>query len=62
MEYNNVMDDNFQTSDHRPIYQIFDVIIFKEKPDIKKIIEREIIANEKMGISNKYMKKKNYDY
>ena len=62
VEYNNVMDDNFQTSDHRPIYQIFDVIIFKEKPDIKKIIEREIIANEKMGISNKYMKKKNYDY
>ena len=62
LEYNNVMDNNFQTSDHRPVYQIFDAIIFKEKQDIKKNIEKEIIANEKMGISNKYMKKKNYDY
>jgi len=61
-EYNNVMDENFQSSDHRPIYQIFDVIIFKENEEKKDVIEKEIIANEKMGISNKYMKKKNYDY
>ena len=62
VEYNNVMDENFQTSDHRPIYQIFDAIIFKENQDKKHIIEREIISNEKLGISNKYMRKKNYDY
>ena len=62
LEYNNVMDDNFQTSDHRPVYQIFDIIIFKENQDKKNNIEKEIIANEKMHINNKYMKKKNYDY
>ena len=62
LEYSNVIDDNFITSDHRPVYQIFDVIVFKENPDKKDLIEKEIIANEKLGISNKYMKKKNYDY
>ena len=62
IEYNNVLDDNFMTSDHRPIYQIFDIIVFKEDPDRKDLIEKEIISNEKLGISNKYMKKKNYDY
>ena len=62
LEYSNVIDDNFITSDHRPIYQIFDVIVFKENPDKKDLIEKEIISNEKLGISNKYMKKKNYDY
>ena len=62
IEYNNVMDENFRTSDHRPIYQIFDVKIFKENQDKKQLIEKEIISNEKLGISSKYMKKKNYDY
>ena len=62
IEYNNVMGENFQTSDHRPIYQIFDVKIFKENQDKKQLIEKEIISNEKLGISSKYMKKKNYDY
>ena len=62
IEYNNVMNENFMTSDHRPIYQIFDVIIFKEDDDKKNIIEKEILSNEKLGISSKYMKKKNYDY
>ena len=62
LEYNNVMNENFQSSDHRPIYHIFDAIIFKENEDKRNIIEREIISNEAMGISNKYMKKKNYDY
>ena len=62
LEYNNVLDDNFKSSDHRPIYQIFDVIIFKENQDKKNLIEREVILNEKLGISNKYMIKKNYDY
>ena len=61
-EYMNVMDDNFQTSDHRPVYNIFDIIIFKEDKNRKDKIEREILQNEKLGISNKYMKKKKYDY
>ena len=62
IEYNSVMDENFQTSDHRPIYQIFDVITFKENKDKKALIEKEIISNINLGISNKYMKKKIYDY
>ena len=62
IEYNNIMNDNFRTSDHRPIYQIFDVIVFKEDLNKKDLIEKEIIYNEKLGISNKYMLKKNYDY
>ena len=28
----------------------------------KDVIEKEIISNEKMRISHKYMKKKNYDF
>jgi hypothetical protein len=62
IDYKNVNNENFQCSDHRPIYQIFDVIIFKENNDLKKIIEGEIELNEKLGISNKYMKKYEYDY
>jgi hypothetical protein len=62
IEYNNVMNENFMTSDHRPVYQIFDVIVFKEHDDKKNIIEKEILLNEKLGISSKYMKKKTYDY
>ena len=62
LEYNNVMDKNFQSSDHRPVYEIFEAIIFKENPEKKELIEKEIIANENLGISNKYMKQKIYDY
>jgi hypothetical protein len=62
LEYNNVMNENFQSSDHRPIYHIFDAIIFKENEEKKSKIERELISNENMGISNKYMKRKDYDY
>ena len=62
VQYSNIMDDNFRTSDHRPIYQIFDVIIFKEDLNKKELIEKEIIYNEKSGNSNKYLKPKNYDY
>ena len=62
LEYNNVMDKNFQSSDHRPVYEIFEVIIFKENPEKKELIEKEIISNENLGISNKYMKQKVYDY
>ena len=62
IEYNHVIDDNFITSDHRPIYQIFDIIIFKENTKKREAIESEIISNEKLGISNKYIKKKVFDY
>ena len=62
LEYNNVMDKNFQSSDHRPVYEIFDVIIFKENPEKKELIEKELYSNECLGISNKYMKKKIFDY
>ena len=62
IEYNSVMDKNFKTSDHRPVYEIFDVIIFKENQEKKEMIEKEIISNENLGISNKYIKKKIYDY
>ena len=62
LEYNNVMDKNFQSSDHRPVYEIFEAIIFKENPEKKELIEKEIISNENLGISNKYMKQKIYDY
>ena len=62
IEYNSVMDKNFQSSDHRPVYEIFEVIIFKENQDKKDLIEKEIISNENLGISNKYMKQKVYDY
>ena len=62
VEYNNVLNDNFITSDHRPVYQIFDVIIFKENPQKKDAIEKEILTNEKLRVSNKYLKKKIYDY
>jgi hypothetical protein len=61
-EYNNIMDENFMTSDHRPVYNIFDIVIFKEDENKKGLIQREISANEKLGISNKYLKKKKFDY
>ena len=62
LEYNSVMDKNFQISDHRPVYGIFEVIIFKENSEKKKLIEKEIISNENLGITSQYIKKKNYDY
>ena len=62
LEYSNVMDKNFQSSDHRPVYEIFEAIVFKENPEKKELIEKEIISNENLGISNKYMKQKIYDY
>ena len=52
LEYNSVMDKNFQISDHRPVYGIFEVIIFKENSEKKKLIEKEIISNENLGISS----------
>ena len=62
VEYNSVMNENFIISDHRPVYQILDVIIFKEDKAKKELIEKELIENEALGISNKYLKKKKFDF
>ena len=61
-EYNNVMDNNFQTSDHRPIYNIFDVIVFEEDKAKRNRIEKEIESNEKLGINSKYFKTPKYNF
>jgi len=62
MEYNNVMDSNFQTSDHRPIYNIFDVIVFFEDKDKRNRFEKEVVSNEKLGINSKYFKTPKFNY
>jgi hypothetical protein len=62
LEYNNVMDSTFQTSDHRPIYNIFDVTVFFEDKDKRKTIEEEVESNEKLGINSKYFKTPKFDY
>ena len=62
LEYNNVMDSTFQTSDHRPIYNIFDVTVFLEDKDKRKRIEEEVEINEKLGINSKYFKTPKFDY
>ena len=61
-EYNNVMDKNFQTSDHRPIYNIFDVIVFEEDKAKRNRIEKEVESNEKLGINSKYFKTPKYNF
>ena len=61
-EYNNVMDSNFQTSDHRPIYNIFDVIVFEEDKAKRNRIEKEVDSNEKLGINSKYFKTPKYNF
>ena len=60
-EYNNVMDSNYQTSDHRPIYNIFDVIVFEENKEKKNRIEKQVVSNEKLGINSKYFKTPKYN-
>ena len=62
IEYNNVMDSNFQTSDHRPIYNIFDVIVFEEDKAKKNRFEKEVESNEKLGINSNYFKTPKYDF
>ena len=61
IEYNNVMDSNFQTSDHRPIYNIFDVIVFEEDKNKRNTIEKQVESNEKLGINSKYFKTPKYN-
>ena len=61
-EYNNVMDKNFQTSDHRPVYNIFDVIVFEEDKAKRNRIEKEVESNEVLGINSKYLKTPKFNF
>ena len=61
-EYNNVMDSTFQTSDHRPIYNIFDVIVFEEDKPKRIRFEKEIESNETLGINSKYFKTPKFNF
>ena len=56
--YNCVFDDNFQTSDHRPIFNIFDVVVFKDDEEKKKKIEKEVALNNKLNIKSTYFRSK----
>ena len=56
--YNCVFDDNFQTSDHRPIFNIFDVVVFKDDEEKKKKIEKEVALNNKLNIKSTYFRNK----
>ena len=60
--YNCVFDKNFQTSDHRPIFNIFDVTVFKDDEEKKRKIEKEVYFNNKLNISSSYFQKKYFAY
>ena len=56
--YNCVFNENFQTSDHRPVFNIFDVIVFKDDEEKKKRFEKEVNFNNKLNIKSSYFQKK----
>ena len=60
LEYHSVMDEEFQDSDHRPVYAIFEVQVMKDNVQKKNEVLQEIVQNYNMGISSSYMKKKIY--
>ena len=60
--YNCVFDENFQTSDHRPIFNIFNIIVFKDDEEKKKKIEKEVNFNNKLNIKSSYFQKKQFAY
>ena len=60
--YNCVFDENFQTSDHRPIFNILDVIVFKDDEEKMRKIEREVNFNNKLNIKSNYFQKKFFAY
>jgi len=56
--YNCVFDENFQSSDHRPIFNIFDVVVFKDDEEKMKKVEKEVNFNNKLNIKSSYFQKK----
>ena len=56
--YNSVLNENFQSSDHRPIFNIFDAIVFKDDEEKMKVIEKEVKFNNKLNIKSSYFQKK----
>ena len=56
--YNSVINDNFLSSDHRPIFNIFDAIVFKDDEEKMKVIEKEVKFNNKLNIKSSYFQKK----
>ena len=60
-EYRNVIDNNFQSSDHRPIYNIFDVLVYKEDKAKREKIEKELDENQRIHIDSNYLKGKKYN-
>jgi hypothetical protein len=59
--YNCAFDASFQSSDHRPIFNIFDVVVFRDDEAKKKEIERKVSFNNRLNISSKYLQKKVFD-
>lgn len=59
--YNCVFDQSFQTSDHRPIFNIFEITVFKDDEEKKKKIEKEVELNNKLKISSKYLQTNIFD-
>ena len=60
--YNCVFDENFQTSALRPIFNIFDVLVFKEDEEKNKRVEKEVNFNNKLNIKSTYFQKKLFTY
>ena len=59
--YNCVFDKSFQLSDHRPIFNIFEITVFKDDEEKKKKIEKEVELNNKLKISSKYLQTNLFD-
>jgi hypothetical protein len=59
--YNCAFDANFQSSDHRPIFNIFDIVVFRDDEAKKREIERKVSFNNKLNISSKYLQKKTFE-
>ena len=56
--YNSVLDESFQSSDHRPIFNIFNCVVFKDDEEKMKKVEKEVNFNNKLNIKSSYFQKK----
>ena len=50
----------FRTSDHRPVLNIFNAIVFKYNDEKKNKMEKEVNFNNKLNIKSNYLKKKDF--